>query len=59
MVETIQGLTCKISEDNIDIKDSYTVTKKSKMAEILKEIKEKHPECKVFEVRKWNNLLSE
>ena len=59
MEEIIQGLTCKIYEDNINIKDSYTVTKKSKMAEILKEIKEKHPECKVFEVRSGYSLLCE
>ena len=59
MSEKICGLLCSIFPNNIHIKDSYTVDDKKVMANILNIIKEKHPECIVFEKRCWNNLLSE
>ena len=59
MTEVIKNKVCDITENNIHIKDSYDVNKKSEMSEILYIIKRNHPECKVFEVRKWDNLLSE
>lgn len=59
MEEIINGKVCTIVETNIHIKDSYDVDEKSDMADVLTIIKQNHPECKVFEVRCWNNLLSE
>ena len=59
MSEIIHGKECTITENNIHIKDSYTVNDKYEMSEILTEIKINHPECKVFDIRKWDNLLSE
>lgn len=59
MQEVIDGCTCSITDKDVTIYDSYKVMDKNKMNEILYAIKSKHPDCKVFEVRKWNNLISE
>lgn len=59
MEEIINGYKCTITIDNIKIQYSYHVTDRKVMNSMLKEIKDKHPECKVFELRCWNNLISE
>lgn len=59
MPEIIHDKVCSVSKYNINIKDSYTVNDKKEMAEILYVINHRHPECEVFQVRKWDNLLSE
>lgn len=59
MTEVIDWFVCTISEDNIHIQDSYKCTDRVRMSSILYAIQYKHPECKVFEVRKWDNLIAE
>lgn len=59
MKDVIDGFVYTITAKDITIYDSYTVMDKSKMNEVLYAIKLKHPGCKVFEVRKWDNLISE
>lgn len=59
MAEIIHDLVCSVSKYCITIQDSYKVTSKKEMSEILYVIQHRHPECEVFQVRKWNNLLSE
>lgn len=58
-MEEIDGMNCIISETNIHIENSYTKNKRSKIKKILLDIKELHPECKVFEERCFCNLISE
>ena len=59
MSEVIHDLVCTTSSNNINIRDSYTVMNKKEMAEVLYVIQHRHPECEVFKIRKWDNLLSE
>lgn len=59
MQDTIAGFICNITNNNIQIKDSYTVLNKEIMNSVLNTIKRKYPDCKVFEIREWDNLLSE
>jgi len=59
MTEIIFDMVCHVSKYNINIKDSYKVTNKKDMTAILYVIQHRHPECEVFQVRKWNNLLCE
>lgn len=59
MAEVIHNLVCTISKYNINVKDSYQVMGKKKIAEILYVIQHRHPECEVFKARKWNNLIAE
>lgn len=57
-MEVINGYVCEISENNIHIKDSYKVTSKSEMKEMLYAIQCRHPECNSFK-RSYNSLVSE
>lgn len=59
MAEVIHDLVCTISKYNIHVQDSYQVMDKKEIAEILYAIQHKHPECEVFKVRSWNNLIAE
>ena len=57
-MEEYNGLQCAITENNIRIYDSYTVTKKEKMIDTLNKIKADHPECNTFK-RNMDDLLCE
>lgn len=59
MADLIHDMVCIVSKYNIRIKDGYKITNKREMAEILYVIQHRHPECEVFQVRKWNNLIRE
>lgn len=59
MQDTIAGFVCTITNENINIKDSYKVLNKETMNSVLTAIKRKYPDCKVFELRKWNSLIWE
>lgn len=54
----INGYLCTVTANNIHIKDSYKVTKRSEMKEILYAIQHSNPECNVFK-RNYNSLVSE
>ena len=64
-MELIGNCVCDITVGNIRILDSYKITSKPEMVEILYSIQHNHPECKVFKrsytslVREWrtHNLL--
>lgn len=57
-MEIINGYLCNITTNNIHIENSYKVTSKSEMKEILYAIQHKHPECNTFK-RKYNSLIAE
>lgn len=57
-MEIINGYVCNITESNINIKDSYKVTSKSEMKEMLYAIQYKHPECNSFK-RSYESLIAE
>ena len=57
-MDMINGYVCEVSESNIHIKESYKVTSKSEMKEMLYAIQHKHPECNTFK-RNYNSLISE
>lgn len=59
MTDLIHDTVCIVSKNNIRIKDGYKVTSKSEMETILYILQYWHPECEVFKVRKWNNLIRE
>ena len=59
MADKIHNLICTVSKYNINVQDSYQVMDKKEIAEILHIIEHRYPECEVFKVRKWNNLISE
>lgn len=59
MAEIIHNLVCSVSKYNINIRDSYQVMDKKEITEILYIIKHRHPECEVFKIRTWNNLIAE
>ena len=54
----INGYVCTVTSNNIHIKDSYKVTKRSEMKEILYAIQHAKPECNVFK-RNYDSLVSE
>ena len=47
-MEEFNGMMCDVSENNIHIKDSYTMNDENEMFITLSAIKEKYPECKTF-----------
>jgi len=57
-MEVIGDIVCKVTEDNVKIIDSYKITSKSKMIELLYTIQYKHPECKSFK-RSYRSLIGE
>lgn len=57
-MEIFNNMVCTISENNINIKDSYTMTKKEDMRDTLYAIQYKHPECNTFK-RDYDSLLNE
>ena len=57
-MELIKGYICTVTSNNINIKDSYKVKKKSEMKDILYAIQHNHSGCPVFK-RSYNALLSE
>lgn len=57
-MEIFNNMVCTISENNINIKDSYTMTKKEDMRDTLYAIQHKHPECNTFK-RDYDSLLNE
>lgn len=58
MKEIYKDLVCTITDNNINIENSYKIETRSEMSELLYAIKHNHPECNVFK-RKWSSLLSE
>jgi hypothetical protein len=57
-MEIFNNMVCTISENNINIKDSYTMTKEEDMRDTLYAIQYKHPECNTFK-RDYDSLLNE
>lgn len=57
-MEVINGLVCKITENNIHIEDSYQIKSKPKMREVLYAIQHNHPECSSFK-RSYKSLIAE
>lgn len=49
---------CTVTSNNIHIKDSYDIKKRSEMKEILYTIQYKRPDCNVFK-RGYNSMISE
>lgn len=49
---------CTVTSNNIHIKDSYDIKKRSEMKEILYAIQYKKPDCNVFK-RSYNSMISE
>lgn len=49
---------CTVTSNNIHIKDSYDIKKRSEMKEILYAIQYKRPDCNVFK-RSYNSMISE
>ena len=47
-MDLINEHVCIVTDNNIQIKDSYTITSKSEMSEILYALEHFHPECNVF-----------
>lgn len=58
MSEVICGMVVTVSTNNINIKDSYTVTSKDKMREVLFAIQHEHPECNSFK-REYDEMIAE
>ena len=57
-MEVINGLVCKITENNIHIEDSYQIKSKPKMREVLYAIQHNHPECNSFK-RSYKSMIAE
>lgn len=57
-MEIFNGMVCSISENNINITDSYKMTKEADMKDTLYAIQYKHPECNSFK-RDYNSLTNE
>jgi hypothetical protein len=57
-MEVINGLVCKITENNIHIEDSYQIKSKPEMREILYAIQHNHPECNSFK-RSYESMIAE
>lgn len=57
-MELAGNIVYKVTENNIHIQDSYKVTSKSKMSEVLYIIQHNHPDCNSFK-RSYNSLISE
>ena len=57
-MEIFNGMLCSISENNINIKDSYQMTEEADMKDTLYAIWRKHPECNSFK-RDYTSLTNE
>ena len=57
-MEVLENCVYDVSANNVHIKDSYKITSKSEMKEILYAIQHKHPECNTFK-RSYNSLIAE
>lgn len=57
-MEILENCIYDVSTNNVHIKDSYKITSKSEMKEILYAIQYKHPECNTFK-RSYNSLIAE
>lgn len=57
-MDIINGYVCTVTANNVHIKDSYKVSSKSEMKEMLYAIQYRHPECKTFN-RSYESLISE
>ena len=57
-MEIFNNMVCTVSENNVKINDSYTMTKESDMKDTLYLIQKKHPECNTFK-RDYDSLLNE
>lgn len=57
-MEIICEYACDITKNNVHIRDSYKVTSKAQMKEILYAIQYKHPDCNTFK-RSYNSLIAE
>lgn len=57
-MELAGDIVYKVTKNNIHIQDSYKVTSKSKMIEVLYIIQHNHPDCNSFK-RSYNSLISE
>lgn len=58
VMEEFNGMMCDVSENDIHIKDSYTMNDENEMFITLSAIKEKYPECKTFN-RSWDSMFRE
>lgn len=54
----INGYVCTVTQNNVHIKNSYKVTSKSEMREMLYAIQYNNPECNVFK-RSYKSLIAE
>ena len=57
-MEIFNNMVCTVSENNVNIRDSYTMTKEEDMKDTLYAIQHKHPECNTFK-RDYDSLLNE
>lgn len=57
-MEVLENCVYDVSINNVHIKDSYKITSKSEMKEILYAIQHKRPECNTFK-RSYNSLIAE
>lgn len=57
-MDIINGYVCTVTANNVHIKDSYKVSSKSEMKEMLYAIQYRYPECKTFN-RSYESLISE
>lgn len=57
-MEILENCVYEVSLNNVHIQDSYKITSKSEMAEILYAIQHKHPECNTFK-RNYKSLIAE
>lgn len=57
-MEILENCVYDISSNNIHIQDSYKITSKSEMSEVLYAIQHKHPECNSFK-RDYKSLIAE
>lgn len=57
-MEIFNNMVCTVTTNNINIRDSYTMTNESDMKDTLYAIQRKHPECNTFK-RTYDSLLNE
>lgn len=57
-MEIVNEFVCNVSANNVHIKESYKVTSKSEMKEILYAIQHNHPDCNTFK-RSYSSLIAE
>ena len=57
-MEILENCVYEVSLNNVHVQDSYKITSKSEMIEILYAIQYKHPECNTFK-RSYKSLIAE